>query len=406
MRIVIAHTYYKQPGGEDQCVAAEAAMLEANGHDVARFSLSNNATDGMNRLALAARTIWSGSAAKDLHSLVSRHRAEIVHFHNTFPLMSPSVYYAARVAGAAVVQTLHNFRITCPNALLFRDGAPCEDCLGKAVAWRGIARKCYRDSRAATATVAAMASTHRLIGTWRNQVDAYIALSEFSRRKLIAGGLPADKIAVKPNFAYPDPGPGTGAGQFALFVGRLSREKGLGVALDAWRHVGERVPLRIVGDGPLAPDVAAAVSGGGSITWTRQVSLDEIYRLMGDAALLIVASECYENFPRVIIEAFAKGTPVIAPRLGGMAEIVRDGVTGVQFAPGDGADLARKVCSLAGDAPTLMRMRGAARAEFEQRYTAEVNHAALLDIYVAALAAARSGSTGGKRNASERVERY
>src|SRR5205814_1104988 len=165
-------------------------------------------------------------------------RPRVAHFHNTFPLISPAAYYAARAEGVGVVQTLHNFRLLCPNALFFRDGKVCEDCLGRPVAWPGVVHGCYRGSRAASAATAVMTAAHRALGTWRTAVDVYVALTEFSRQKFIAGGLPAEKIAVKANFVYPDPGPGAGAGGYAVFVGRLSAEKGVETLLAAWRPLG------------------------------------------------------------------------------------------------------------------------------------------------------------------------
>jgi len=386
VNILVAHNYYKLAGGEDQCVAAELAMLRANGHRVTQYCLSNDAIDGMGRLALASRTIWSRPAFLEMRRLIRVHRPQLVHFHNTFPLISPAAYYAARAEGVPVVQTLHNFRLVCVNALLFRDGKPCEDCLGKAVAWRGVAHSCYRNSRSASAAVAVMITTHHVLGTWRNAVDAYIALSEFSRRKLIEGGLPADKVTVKPNFLYPEPCTGAGSGEYAVYVGRLSPEKGLQTLLEAWRNFGREIPLKIAGDGPLAPAVREATARNPAIQWLQGVSHEKVYDLIGAAALLVLPSECYEGaLPRVVIEAFAKGTPVVVPRLGAMAETVDDGRNGLRFAPGNAEDLAAKVRCLFADLPTLKHMRRAARESFEQNFTAEVNHQALKAIYARAM---------------------
>jgi glycosyltransferase involved in cell wall biosynthesis len=384
MNILVAHNFYKLAGGEDQCVAAETAMLRARGHNVTLYCLSNEATDGMGRLELAGRTIWSRPAFLEMRRLIGLHRPRVVHFHNTLPLISPAAYYAAHAEGVPVVQTLHNFRLLCVNSLLFRDGRPCEDCLGKSP-WRGVAHKCYRDSRAASTAVAAMIAAHRLAGTWRNAVDAYIALSEFSRRKFIEGGLPESKIALKPNFVYPEPGPSAGNGGYAVYVGRLSAEKGVETLLAAWRLLGKRVPLKIAGDGPLAPPVLDATAHNEAIDWLQNVPHEKVYDLIGAAAFLILPSQCYEGaLPRVVIEAFAKGTPVVVSRHGAMAETIEDGRNGMGFDPGNPQDLADKVRCLVSDPCALKRMRLAARETFDRNFTAEVNHELLMAIYARA----------------------
>jgi glycosyltransferase involved in cell wall biosynthesis len=389
MKILVAHNFYKQPGGEDQCMVAEIAMLRAHGHEVTQYCLRNEAIDVMGRLRLGARTIWSRTAVRELRALFRTHRPQIAHFHNTFPLISPSAYYAARAEGVRVVQTVHNFRLLCANALLFRNGEVCEDCLGKWIPWAGIAHKCYRDNRAASTVITTMLMTHRVLGTWSKAVDMYIALTEFGRRKLVEGGLPADKIVVKPNFAYPDPGPGTGTGGCAVFVGRLSAEKGVDTLLEAWRHLGGELPLKLLGDGPLAAVVQEAATKDASIQWMGNQSLEAVYKLVGEAAFLVLPSQCYENFPRVVIEAFAKGTPVIVSKLGAMAAIVDDGRTGLHFKPGDPVDLAATVRRILGESLELAQMRQAARRKFEQNYTADSNHKTLMNIYEKALSNAR-----------------
>jgi glycosyltransferase involved in cell wall biosynthesis len=385
MHILIAHNFYKLAGGEDQCVAAEIAMLRARGHRVTPYFLSNDATDDMGRLELAARTIWSRPTYLELRRLISLNRPDVVHFHNTLPLISPAGYYAARAERVPVVQTLHNFRLVCVNALLFRDGKPCEDCLGHTAPWAGIARRCYRDSRAASAAIAAMIATHRVLGTWRSAVDAYIALSEFSRRKLIEGGLPPDKIAVKSNFVYPDPAPGPGDGGYAVYVGRLSTEKGVETLLKAWRSIGKTVPLKIAGDGPLAPLVREAAAQNAAIEWLRGVPHEKVYDLIGAAAFLVLPSHCYEGCPCVLAEAFAKGTPVIASKLGAMADIIKDGCNGLHVVAGEPEDLAAKVGSLFRDSPALKRMRRSARETFDRNFSADANYQSLMSVYARAM---------------------
>ena len=269
--------------------------------------------------------------------LVRVKEPDVVHFHNTFPLISPAAYYAVQREGVPVVQTLHNFRLLCPGATLFRDGAVCEECIEQRSFRPAMAHKCYRGSRPATATVAAMLTVHQVVRTWQRKVDLYIAVSEFARRKFVAGGVPASRIVVKPNFVWPDPGVGAGSGGYALFVGRLSAEKGISVLAEAWRELGE-IPLVVAGDGPLA-----GTEWPEGVSWVGRQTREKVLELMRDARVLIVPSECYENGPLTVLEAFACGLPVIASDLGSMAEAVDHERTGWLFQPGDAADLARKV---------------------------------------------------------------
>lgn len=266
MRVLICHNFYQQGGGEDQVFAAESELLRKFGHEVQTHSVHNDAVELQGRLKLAASTIWNRSAASEIADRVRKHRAQVVHFHNTFPLLSPAVYSAAQGAGAAVVQTLHNYRLICPAATLFRDGKPCEKCLGR-LPLPGVVHGCYRGSRAATAVAAAMLGVHRALGTYADQIDAYIALTNFARDKFVEAGFDGGKIHVKPNFLDPDPGEGSGDGGFALFVGRLSEEKGIRPMLEAWKTAGKTIPLKICGDGPLADCVQQAAASEPSIQW-------------------------------------------------------------------------------------------------------------------------------------------
>jgi len=389
MDILVAHNFYQQAGGEDQCVSAEVALLRAHGHKVREFYLHNDALDRMGRAQALSRTIWSQSTYRELRRIFRAERPQIAHFHNTFPLISPAAYYAARSENVRVVQTLHNFRLACANALLFRNGEVCEDCLGRTIPWPGVLRKCYRNSYSASVGVVSMLAAHRAMGTWSNLVDVYVALTQNSRDKLISGGLPADKISVKPNFAYPDPGPGEGEGGYAVYVGRLSQEKGVGTLLEAWRGLGATIPLKIVGDGPLAPDVKEAVSRDAGIEWLGRLPIARAYEIIGNATVLVLPSECQETFARVAMEAYAKGTPVIASGLGAMAEMVENGRNGLHFDPGNPADLAEKVRTLIADPARLARMRKAAREKFDRHFTADANHRLLMSIYERAVETGR-----------------
>jgi glycosyltransferase involved in cell wall biosynthesis len=382
MKIVVAHNFYQQAGGEDVVFNAEVELLREFGHQVVLFQVHNDSVKQMGRLALLTNTVWNRSIHAELRQVVRRERADVVHFHNTFPLISPAAYYAARAEGAAVVQTLHNFRLLCPGALFYRDEKVCTKCLGSAVPWRGVVHGCYRGSKLGTAVAAAAVSGHRAIGTWRNAVDIYIALTESAREKFLIGGLPPEKVIVKPNFVHPDPKSRAGGGGYAVFVGRLSPEKGVETLLKAWRIVGNQLPLRIIGDGPLAESVKSAMVENPAISWLGRRPMDEIYDVIGNASLLVQPSNCFETFGRVAIEAFAVGTPVVASGHGAMADVVgSDGRHGVLFTPGDSNDLARKVLQLLKNPAHAAAIRLAVREEFEAKYTGQQNHVRLMDIY-------------------------
>lgn len=381
MNILTIHNAYQIRGGEDESREAEERLLREMGHYVEGYEENNDRINGLSSMHMAMRTVWSVESYNKVRQILATRPYDLVHVQNFFPLISPSVYYAAKSAGVPVVQTIRNYRLLCPNALFFRDGQVCEDCLGKFVPLPGIMHGCYRNSIAASSATATMLTTHRSLGTWTKMVDLYIALTEFARQKLIQGGLPADKIVVKPNFVHPDPGVGSGNGNYALYVGRLSVEKGLDTLLAAWEKLGNRIPLKIVGEGPLADQVIAATERLPQVEWLGRRSIAEVHALMGNATVLIFPSKWYETFGRVAVEAFAKGTPVIAANIGAIAELVQHGYTGLHFRPGDSADLAAKVEWLLARPAVLAQMRQQARAEFEAKYTAKQNYRRIMEIY-------------------------
>lgn len=385
MKLLLCHNYYQQRGGEDESFEDEAALLAEHGHDVVRYTVHNDSLATMGGWQAARRTLWNGDTYRALRTLIRRERPVLMHCTNTFPLLSPAAYYAARAEGVPVVQSLRNYRLLCANALFLRDGRPCEACLGKAVGWPGVVHACYRGSRAASAVVALMTATHRAARTWQRGVDLYYTPSAFARQKFIEAGWPGARIAVKANFVSPDPGPGDGRGGYAVYVGRLSPEKGIHTLLAAWARLPGAPRLKIVGDGPLAPTLAAAAAANPALELLGRRSRAEVLSIVGAAALLVLPSLTYETLGRTLIEAFARGTPVVASRLGAMAEVVGDGVTGRLFAPGDAADLATQVQRLLDEPAALARCRAAARQEFEAKYTAARNYQQLLDLYTRVL---------------------
>ena len=381
MRVLIAHNSYQQPGGEDRVAAAEGSLLEQNGHEVIWFRRHNDAVSQYSATGMAMRTIWNRAIYSELRALLRRTRPSVCHVHNTFPLMSPAVFYAARAERIPVVLTVHNYRLLCPGSTFLRGGAVCQDCLSKTLPWPGVWHACYRHSRPATAATAAMLAVHRLAGTWRKAIGLYVAPAAFTRRKLIEGGLPAEKIAVKPNFLESDPGFAAGGRNGALFAGRLAPEKGIETLLDAWKQLSGPMPLRIAGDGPLAGRVAAAAAADPRIEWLGAISHGQVIDEMKRAQVLLFPSVWYEVLPLTLIEAYATGLPVIAARIGAVEEVVIDGETGLFATAGDAADLARRLSWCAQHPGELVRMGVRARQRFDDRYTAAANYQQLIGLY-------------------------
>lgn len=380
MHILMAHNTYQQRGGEDSVVEAEIALLRAHGHEVAAYTRSNDDVAAMPQASVALQTLWSSQTGRELAALIQSFQPDVIHAHNTFPLISPSLYWAAAQAGVPVVQTLHNFRLMCLNGLFLREGRVCEDCQGR-LPWRGVVRKCYRDSGAASAVLASMLTLHRGLGTYRHKVTRYIALNDFCRNKFIEGGLPAERIVVKPNFVD-FAGPAALPRQGFLFVGRLSVEKGVQTLASAAALL-PAARLRVAGDGP----ESAVLDGVSGITRLGSLPGEVVRQEMNSAFALVVPSICHETFGLVIIEAFASGTPVIASRIGALADLVRDGETGLLFEPGNPQDLANKMAWALANPDAMAAMGRKARAQYEAEFTAERNYAQLMAIYEDAISA-------------------
>ncbi len=392
MKILLIHNYYLQPGGEDQVFSSEAEVLRANGEDVELYTIANTSIAAMGRLDLAVSTIWNRQVFRELTTLLRANTPDLVHCHNTFPLVSPAAYAAARRLKIPVVQTLHNFRLLCPNALFLRNGRSCEDCLGRGFAWPSVLHACYRGSRPATAVVAGMLGVHKMRGTWRTAVDTYIAVSEFARAKFVAGGLPADRMVVKRNFLQHDPGIGAHLGGFALYVGRLSAEKGIELLVRLWDRLGLGIPLRIIGSGPLE---SLAVDSPPRVEWLGWQPRDRVLATMKDATFLVFPTECYEGFPMVLVEAMATGLPVIASDRGSLPEIVQDGAAGLLVPTGNPEKNWAEALRWAVTHPEAVAEMGRyARQEFERHYTPEIGYRRLSDVYQQTVQRARAPISG------------
>jgi glycosyltransferase involved in cell wall biosynthesis len=383
LSVLVIHNQYQQPGGEDVVVRAEVDLLRTAGHRVLQFTQNNRSLANctpLEKAALFVTTTWNRTAYSKIRALLEEERPDIVHCHNLLPQISPAAYYACQSAGVPVVQTLHNYRLFCPAGTFFRNGQICQDCtrsLAYAVRWG-----CYRRSRLQSATVALMLEFHRFRKTWTSSVDAYIALTQFSRNFFVELGLPARKIQVKPNFLSHDPGQRSSPGNYALFVGRLNPEKGVLEMLQTWLHL-PHIPLIVVGDGPLYDEASLLVRRSGSthIRLLGRMSAEDTQAQMKAARVLVLPSRWYESFGMALLEAAAAGVPTIAARIAGIPELVIENKTGLLFDLQNADDFAEKA-NWAWAHPAEMEAMGwAARQLYLHNFTAEKNYELLINVY-------------------------
>lgn len=403
MKVLLLHNRYRQPGGEDTVFQAESAMLQAQGVDVVAAGFDNgHSNEGRRResLQLVLGAAWSRRSYNEVRRLCEQVRPDVVHVHNFWMRLSPSVHAACHAAHIPTVQTLHNFRLLCPNSIFLRDGAICEACLGN-VPWRGIVHRCYRESWVASSVAAGMILVNQIRGTWENDVDAFIALSEHAREKFIAGGLPAERVFVKANFR-PDPGEPVerpSRSNDCLYVGRLSREKGLSTLLAAWAvgGWGTRGRLVIAGEGPERASLENQVSSlglGSSVYLKGHLSQESIRNLISQSRCVVMPSLWYEGFPMAIIEAFSHGRPAVVSSLGALPSIVDHGRTGLTFTSGNAPALGEALRALLTDDSLVDSLGAAARQEYLNKYTPERNFPQLMHIYQFVLSRASSPLAG------------
>lgn len=364
-------------------------MLAKAGHELETYIVSN---DDIRSAGDKVKVTWNlvrGNSSKsaEFAALVDRFRPDVVHIHNFFPLLNSAVHSIARKAGAAVVQTLHNYRLFCSAGTFVRNGEVCELCI-HGTKLHGVANLCYRDSFLGSAAVAAF--QHKAVGKGEivDAVDYFIALTDFAKNKLVECGLPQEKIVVKPNFVR-----SIGAGRFeqkerqALYVGRITKEKGVHVLVEAWRKLPD-IPLIVAGDGPARAELEQAAPV--NVRFLGQRDREGVIELMRSSSVLIVPSLWYEGFPMTIAEAFSASLPVIASDIGSLGEIVRPGVNGELFEPGNVLELAEMVRNVVENLPHLSDLAGGAHADFERLYSEETNLRQLEAVYEMALRRSRS----------------
>ena len=400
MRVLVVHNRYRsgQPSGENSVVDDEKRLLEGQGVEVVSLEMRSDDIETWplaKKMALPFRVVWSAEGYRATKDAIRRARPSVVHFHNTFPLLSPASLWAAHRAAVPVVHTLHNFRPLCPAGTFFRDGRICEECLGH-VPVPAVRHGTYRDSRTATIPVATMDAVHRAAKTWARCVDRFITPSHFAREKYVQAGWPPEKLVVKPNTA-PDGGPreGSSSDDFVC-LSRLVPEKGVGVLLDAWRIAAPDLAgdLVVAGSGPLERSLKERASDVPRIRFTGELERSEAVRLVRSARALVLPSRWYEVFPRTVVEAYSLGVPVVASRLGALAEVVRDGETGLLFEPDSPASLAGALRALGHDRGRADELGRRARVAFERSFHPEKTTARLLSIYHDAETARRRGRRG------------
>ncbi|MEQ1906472.1 MAG: glycosyltransferase [Pirellulaceae bacterium] len=382
MKIVYCHNYYRYRGGEDISFECDLKMLRGEGHTVIPFTRENADLDDGQKLRMAANTVWNRTTYREMLELLSDEKPDILQCNNLFPQISVSVYAAARKLKIPVVQALRNYRTFCANSLLFRDGKVCTKCLDSRASWHGLRYGCYRDSRLATSAVVAMQFFNRVMNVNQRLVDAFCTPTKFAREIHIRGGFSPENVFVRNNFVSTDVGMNPGRGDAAVFIGRLSQEKGLASVIEAWQKFQLDFPLIIIGDGPDAASLRELAKGNSNIQFTGQLDIAAVSQQLLRARFLIMSSLWYETFGRTVAEAFAQGIPVIASRLGAMLELVEDGKNGFLFNPGDSTDLAQVMLrGLSMDEVQHEQLRVAARETYQRRFSALASYSQLLDIY-------------------------
>lgn len=385
LRVLQVHNRHSARGGADEVLEDEGQLLRDAGHAVEQFCLEP--ASSRNPVRGTVDAIWNVSATHQLQARIEDFRPDIVHVHTPFPLLSPAVFRTASRLGCPAVTTVHSYRYSCIAGTCLRDGAPCEDCVGKTLKLPGLQHRCYHSSAGASAALTLSLATHRVLGTFSHHVSRYIALTDFAAALLVRDGVRPSQVVVKPN-AVPDPGPPPprmGPSTFALYAGRLVDEKGVQTLLEGWRAVGPRLPLVIAGDGPLRSLVEQEAASNPSVKFVGWVGQEELTQLLRTADALVFPSEWYEAQPLIILRAFASGAAVICSDLENICAPVLAAQAGVAFKTGSASSLAEAVKRLASDPDELRRLGTNGRTAYETHHTPARNLAALQEIYESVL---------------------
>lgn len=384
MKILQIHNYYKNKGGECAVVHAEKKLLEQHGNTVIQF-VEDSADIGNYSLVKKATSLlqipYNVSIRSQLLAMIRENRPDVAHVHNVFPLVTPSIYHALKQYNIPVVQTIHNFRMLCPNGLFFTQGQICESCTTNGFI-AAVKKKCMHDSYVISGLYSSALWFAWKTGNFPYNINRYIVFNNFTAKRLVTGGVPHDRIIIGKNFIDSFVEEPSNKEQYVLYIGRLSREKGIETLLNAFPSH-RTLALKIAGTGPMQEDIEKYVENNPS----KKIELLGFVRgpikenLLQKAICSIVPSECYENAPLSIIESFASATPVIASRIGGLPEMIEDGKTGLLFPPGDVSGLANAILLLADNPAIASSMATDALNYAKAHYTPEQHYQHLLKSY-------------------------
>lgn len=387
MKVLLVHNYYRshKPSGENVVYEREKSLLqERSDLDLICYERSTDEVAKMSAIGKATflkNLFFDPKVYQELRALLLEEKPDIVHVHNTFPLISSAVFKAAKDLKIPVVQTLHNYRIFCANGACVRNNKACDLCLETGNLWNGVKHACYVNSRVASVPMVNMIKKYQDENVWTEEIDHFIALSEFARSKFVQAGIPKNRITIKANFCE-DNGLNQKANEEKsgfLFVGRFSEDKGPHIFLEAAQKA--KVEARLIGDGPMLEHLKEKYKNEEHIKFLGSKSHQDVFREMDNAIALVLPSLCFEGFPLTIAEAFSRSLPIIASDIGSISERIERGVTGAKFEPGNSDALAQILVDGAVNPLPFFDMGLNARKEYEQKFSPEATLPQLLSIY-------------------------
>ena len=399
LRVLSVNKFHYITGGADRCYLEWADLLERRGHAAIPFAMQHernqptpyskyfvDEVDFFNSRmrdfpAMAMRVLYSVQARKRIEALIRQTQPDVAHLHNVAHQLSPSILHSLKKHRIPVVQTAHDYKFGCPAYKFYTEGKVCERCKGRRY-YNVLLHRCNRGSLAASALNCVETYFHELIGIYDN-VDSFISPSNFLRQKMIEYGVAPERVVWIPNFIALDQyRPEYTHGDYFLFCGRLLDIKGVRTLMAAMEFIKDP-HLYVVGDGELRPELESYASERGihNVSFLGYRSGEELKSIIAKSMFSVIPSEWYENLPYAVLESFALGTPVVAANIGGIPELIEEGVDGVLFNPGDVDDLVDKMQSLLTQRQSLPEMGRQARTKIEQQYNAEAHYQSVMSLY-------------------------